>query len=75
MKKLISDLIKKTCENFDVIIDNQDIIIPVIEEQIIRNYYYSEGVYQHHLKNDQAILEAVKLLQNNNKYSQILSGK
>ena len=27
MKKLISDLIKKTCENFDVIIDNQDIEI------------------------------------------------
>ena len=27
MKKLISDLIKKTCENFDVIIDDQDIEI------------------------------------------------
>lgn len=67
-KQLFDDKIKE-------ITNNQDIIIPVIEEQIIRNYYYSEGVYKHHLKNDQAILEALKLLQNSNKYTQILSGK
>lgn len=54
---------------------NQDIIIPVLEEQIVRNYFYEEGVYQHHLKNDKTIIEAHKMLQDSKKYKQLLSSK
>jgi carboxyl-terminal processing protease len=54
---------------------NEDILQVLLEEEILEKYYYKEGVYQHHLKNDTAIKEAVKLLQNQDKYKQILSGK
>jgi carboxyl-terminal processing protease len=54
---------------------NQDIIKVLLEEEILEKYYYKEGVYQHHLKNDLTIKEAVKLLKNQDKYYQILSGK
>ncbi|PQB08274.1 peptidase S41 [Polaribacter filamentus] len=54
---------------------NQDIIQVLLEEEILEKYYYKEGVYEHHLKNDYTIKEAVKLLQNQDKYTQILSGK
>ena len=54
---------------------NKDILKQVIKEEIINRYYYKEGVYQHNLKNDNTIKEAVKLLQNQDKYKQILSAK
>jgi carboxyl-terminal processing protease len=54
---------------------NEDILKVLLEEEILEKYYYKEGVYQHHLKNDATIREAVKLLQNQDKYKQILSGK
>ncbi|MDP5104880.1 MAG: S41 family peptidase [Polaribacter sp.] len=54
---------------------NQDIISNLLEDEIVEKYYYKEGVYKHHLKNDLTLKEAVKLLQNQEKYKQILSGK
>ena len=54
---------------------NKDIISILIEEEILEKYYYKEGVYKHHLKNDTTISEAVTLLKNEGKYKQILSGK
>ncbi|SDS39166.1 carboxyl-terminal processing protease [Polaribacter sp. KT25b] len=54
---------------------NQDIISVFLEDEILEKYYYKEGVYQHHLKNDLIIKEAVKLLENQDKYKQVLSGK
>lgn len=53
---------------------NEDIISELLKDEIIEKYYYKEGVYQHHLKNDATIKEAVKLLKNQDKYNQILSG-
>jgi carboxyl-terminal processing protease len=62
-------------DKINEIAKNQDIINILLEEEILKKYYYKEGVYKHHLKNDVTIFEAVKLLQNQDKYNQILSGK
>ena len=62
-------------DKIEEISKNQDIIQVLLEEEILEKYYYKEGVYQHHLKNDYTIKEAFKLLQNQDKYTQILSGK
>lgn len=62
-------------EKINEISKNQDVIGNLIEEEILEKYYYREGVYKHHLKNDKTISEAVKLLKNQEKYNKILSGK
>lgn len=54
---------------------NEDIIIEVIKEELLKNYFYEEGWFQYQLKNDTTILQAVQLLKNSTKYNQILSGK
>lgn len=54
---------------------NQDIITKLLKDEILTKYYYKNGVYENHLKNDESIFEAVKLLNNQNKYEQILSAK
>lgn len=67
-EKLFEDKIAK-------ITINQDIITKLLKDEILTKYYYKNGVYEHHLKNDESIFEAVKLLNNQNKYEQILSAK
>jgi carboxyl-terminal processing protease len=47
----------------------------LLEEEILKKYYYQEGVYQHHLTNDFTLKEAIKLLKNKDKYGKILSMK
>ena len=54
---------------------NKDIILEIIKSEIIERYFYKEGVYQYNLKNDKTISEALSLLKNEEKYSEILSGK
>ena len=54
---------------------NQDIISVLLEEEVLEKYYYKQGVYTHHLRKDEAIFEAVKLLKNEDSYKQILSRK
>jgi carboxyl-terminal processing protease len=67
---------EKLSENkIDEISKNEDIIKVLLEEAVIEKYYYKEGVYKYHLKNDKTISEAVNLLKNEEKYKQILSGK
>ncbi|MFK5972927.1 MAG: S41 family peptidase [Flavobacteriaceae bacterium] len=43
-----------------------------IEDEIIKRYFYREGLYEHYLKNDEAILAATELLGDASKYSAIL---
>ena len=62
-------------EKISEISKNQDIIHDALEDEILKKYYYKEEVYKHHLKNDKTIFEAVKLMYNQAKYNQILSGK
>ncbi|MFK8059271.1 MAG: S41 family peptidase, partial [Polaribacter sp.] len=55
--------------------ENKDILNTILKEEILNKYYYKEGVFKHNLKNDLVIKEAVKLLQNQGKYEQLLSAK
>ena len=57
------------------IVKNKDIITEVLQAEILERYFYKEGVYAYHLKNDKTISEALELLKNDKKYSKILSGK
>jgi len=54
---------------------NKDHLIPIIEDEIIERYFYQKGKYQHQLKKDKMIKEAVTLLKNKKKYQQILASK
>jgi len=62
-------------DKIDEISKNEDIINELLREEILKKYYYKEGVYKNQLKTDKTIFEAVKLLQNLYTYNQILSGK
>ena len=66
----------KLLENkIDEISKNKDILKTVLKEEILKRYYYKEGVYNHNLQNDLVIKRAVKLLKNQDSYMQILSAK
>ena len=54
---------------------NKEFIKNEIKQLILDQYYYQEGVYQNKLTSDKTVLEAVKLLKNKKKYSEILSAK
>ncbi|QNM85172.1 S41 family peptidase [Polaribacter pectinis] len=62
-------------DKIDEISKNEDILNELIKTEILERYFYKEGVYKHNLKNDSTIKDAVKLLKNESKYNQILSGK
>jgi carboxyl-terminal processing protease len=66
--KLFKDKIEEVSKN-------KDILTSIIEDEILERYYYKEGVYRSNLKNDIVIFEAFKLLKNESKYKEILSGK
>ncbi|WP_218598082.1 S41 family peptidase [Polaribacter sp. NJDZ03] len=69
-KKIKEKLVK---DKIDEISKNKDILKRVIKEEILNRYYYRKGVYNHNLKNDLVIKEAVKLLYNQDEYKQLLS--
>ncbi|MFK7813592.1 MAG: S41 family peptidase [Maribacter sp.] len=43
-----------------------------LEDEIVKRYFYREGLYDYYLKNDDAILAATELLGNTSKYEGIL---
>lgn len=43
-----------------------------LEDEIVTRYFYRDGLYDYYLQNDDAILEATKLLTDSNKYDAIL---
>jgi carboxyl-terminal processing protease len=54
---------------------NKDLILEELKAEILQRFFYKEGVYQYNLKNDKTISKAFILLNNEDKYSKILSGK
>ncbi|WP_341220391.1 S41 family peptidase [Polaribacter atrinae] len=62
-------------DKIDEITNNKDILKIVLQEEILNRYYFDEGVYNHKIKNDLVIKEAVNLLNDEQKYKQILSTK
>ena len=67
-KALIEDKITEISKN-------KDILETLIKEEILGRYFYKEGVYKNKLKEDNVVLEAVQLLNNQQKYLKILSGR
>ncbi len=53
---------------------DKEYVSDIIENEILKRYYYKEGAYQNKLTNDKVVLEAVKVLKNTTQYSKILSG-
>ena len=43
-----------------------------LEDEIVKRYFYRDGLYNYYLKNDDAILAATELLENQSKYSALL---
>ncbi len=43
-----------------------------LEDEIVKRYFYRDGLYNYYLANDDAILAATELLGNNEKYTSIL---
>ncbi|NJB71455.1 carboxyl-terminal processing protease [Saonia flava] len=43
-----------------------------LEDEIVKRYFYREGLYDYYLKNDEAIMTATELLSNKAKYSDLL---
>ncbi|MCM4165363.1 MULTISPECIES: S41 family peptidase [unclassified Arenibacter] len=44
-----------------------------LEDEILKRYFYREGLYDYHLQNDEAIMAATVLLKDNTKYTNILN--
>lgn len=44
-----------------------------LEDEIVKRYFYREGLYTYYLKHDEAILAATELLGNSSKYKEILN--
>ena len=52
---------------------NKEEIKEQLSDEIINRYYFKKGEYQNHIYHNKSILEAVKILKDNNKYKQILN--
>jgi len=62
-------------EKINSLFTNKQFVKNEIKQLILDQYYYQKGVYQNKIRSDKTILEAVKLLKNKKKYSQVLSIK
>ena len=62
-------------EKINALSANRLFLKNAIKEIILDQYYYEEGIYENKVALDYTIIEAVKLLKNNVKYTQILMVK
>ncbi|MDC0008337.1 peptidase S41, partial [bacterium] len=68
-KKLLTDIEKS---KLAALKNHQNEIQKKLEDEIVKRYFYREGLYEFYLTNDEAILAATELLANENGYMQIL---
>ena len=54
------------------LVDKKHEIITLLSDEILKRYFYRDGMYNYHLTNSPEILEAVSLLNNDNSYRKIL---
>ncbi len=59
-------------EKINDLSNNKSEINEAITNEIVRRYYYKKGEYIHKVHHDMSIIEAVKILKNENKYQNIL---
>jgi carboxyl-terminal processing protease len=71
--KIYSDLLMAVQqEKFKELDKNKVEIINVLSEEIVKRYYFAEGVYQQKAIFDHVILKAVSILNNEKEYSKII---
>ncbi len=68
--------IQKKLKQFKVseIQQNKEYLMSLLQEDILKRYYYNKGVYENKFQNDKVVTEALNLLKNKEKYNKILSG-
>jgi len=71
-QELISQLETQKMEELK---SNKEEIKEHISDEIINRYYFKKGEYQNHIVFNKSIQEAIKVLQNNKQYSQILKNE
>ena len=47
-------------------------IIPILEGEIIKRYFYRDGMYAYFIKTNSEVFEALKIMNDQNKYQDIL---
>ena len=47
-------------------------IIPLLKDEIIKRYFYREGLYDYYVKNNAEILKSKEVLNNTKTYNEIL---
>ncbi len=65
---------KLTVEKIREVSMNKDYLEDLIQAQILERYHFREGSFKNRLTNDNVILEAVKILNDKSRYTEILSG-
>ena len=68
-KQISSEIDKSKAEDLD---NKKEEIKSVLQDQIIKHYFYQEGLYQNHVANSQEIKKAREVLNNPGQYAKIL---
>jgi len=68
-KSLLATIEKSKTEALEI---HKKEIQTKLEDEIVRRYFYRDGLYTYYLKNDDAILAATELLENSSAYTNIL---
>ena len=68
-KSLLATIEKSKTEALEI---HKKEIQTKLEDEIVRRYFYRDGLYTYYLKNDDAILAATELLENSSAYTSIL---
>ena len=68
--KLLEDIKAEKLKELD---KNRDEILDKLTEEIVKRYYYSEGVFQQKSVFDSTILKAVAILNTASEYEKLLS--
>ncbi len=68
--RLLMEAIDKGKEK--ALVEKKIEIITLLKDEILKRYFYREGMYNYHLKNSPEILEAISVLNDENIYNKIL---
>jgi len=53
--------------------DKKNEIKNALVDEIVKRYFYREGLYEYHILNNDEIAEAIAVLQDSNRYTDILN--
>lgn len=68
-KQITAEIDKSKAEDLD---NKKEEIKSVLQDQIIKHYFYQEGLYQNHVANGEEIKKAKEVLKNPGQYAKIL---